>query len=168
MNNWSTIISNLKEGSDVTIDPARWNLATPGYTEIYDIWRKANFNTNAIKWTNYYPGVHFSNDVINYQVKNLSIKQVHRAWISKLDPGFMAPWHWDVDDNEQEYLKHGPITRYTIIINDMSHGHILIVGKDYYFNRLNNTVIKWSNYREWHSGINAGMEPSYMLHILGS
>lgn len=160
--------NNLTNGSDVTVDPARWNLDTPGYNEIYSIWKKANFNANAIKWTNYYPGQHFPEEVVTEQVKQLAIKHVHRSWISKLDPGFIAPWHWDVDDNEQEYLKHGPITRYTIMIEPMAHGHILIIGNEYYFNKPKNTIIKWNNYKEWHSGINAGMQPSYMLHILGS
>lgn len=168
MNNWDTIINSLTEGSDVTVDPSRWNLDNPGYTEIFKIWKNANFNLNSIKWTNYYPGLHFSEDVIKKQADYLKIKKVHRAWISKLDPGFMAPWHWDVDDNENEYLTHGPINRFTIMLEKMDHGHILIVGNEHYFNQPKDTVIKWDNYKEWHSGINAGMKPSYLLHILGS
>jgi hypothetical protein len=170
MTNWSTIISELtkKEGAEVNVDPERWNLNNPEYTKIFDMWKTANFNFNAIKWTNYYPGIHFSCDVVDQMQQSLKLKHVHRSWISKLDPGYMAPWHWDVDDNEEEYLKHGPIIRYTVIMETMCHGHILIIGNDNYFNQLENTVIKWDNYREWHSGINAGMTPNYMFHILGS
>jgi hypothetical protein len=167
MTDWNLVINNLSGGSDVTVDPTRWNLDNPGYVEIYDIWKNANFNFNSIKWTNYYPGVHFSNDIVNEQLKNLNLKKAHKSWISKIDPGYMAPWHWDVDDFEDEYLKDGPITRHTVIIENMSHGHILIVGDDHYFNRPKDTIIKWNNYKEWHSGINAGMTPSYMFHILG-
>lgn len=168
MSNLSIIIETLKDGSDVTVDPTRWNLDNPGYNKIYDIWKKANFNFQSIKWTNYYPGIHFPEEVVTQQMEYLKIKKVHRCWISKLDCGYMAPWHWDVDDNEEEYLTHGPITRYTVIIKNMAPGHILIVGNSHYFNQLDDTVIKWDNYREWHSGINAGMEPSFMFHILGS
>jgi hypothetical protein len=168
MHDWDTIIKNLTEGSEVTVDPARWNLDNPGYAEIFEIWKNANFNLNSIKWTNYYPGLHFPEDTVQEQADYLKIKKVHRSWISKLDPGFMAPWHWDVDDNEQEYLTHGPINRFTIILEKMEHGHILIVGTEHYFNQPKDTVIKWDNYKEWHSGINAGMKPSYLLHILGS
>jgi len=168
MNNWSSaIIETLKTGSDVTVDPERWNQGNPEYVKILNMWKAANFNLSAIKWTNYYPGQHFPETVIIEQLENLKITHVHRAWISKLDPGFLAPWHWDVDDNEQEYLKRGSITRYTVLIEPMAHGHILIIGDDYYYNKPEGTVIKWSNYKEWHSGINAGMSPSYMLHILG-
>ena len=167
MNNWNMIIENLKEGSDVTVDPDRWNLNNPEYKKILDMWKKANFNLDTIKWTNYYPGIHFPEDVVSQQLEYLNIKHVHRAWISKIDPGFMAPWHWDVDDNEEEFLKHGAIHRYTVIIRQMANGHVLIVGNDYYYNKTKDTIIKWSNHREWHSGINAGMEPSYMFHVLG-
>lgn len=168
MTNWLTIIEKLKNGSEVTVDPSRWNLNNPEYNKIYDIWKTANFNLQAIKWTNYYPGVHFSENVVKETAEELKIQHIHRSWISKIDSGFMAPWHWDVDDHEEEYLKYGPIKRYTVIIEQMAHGQILIIGNDYYFNKPAGTIIKWENYREWHSGINAGMSPSYMLHILGS
>ena len=168
MNNWNTIINGLSEGSVVTVDPNRWNLDNPEYNKIYDIWKKANFNFNSIKWTNYYPGVHFDEQVVERQREQLSIKHVHRSWISRIDPGFMAPWHWDVDDHEEDYLTHGPIKRYTVLIEQMMHGHILIIGREHYFNQPAGTIIKWANYKEWHSGINAGMTPSFMLHILGS
>lgn len=168
MINWNSVIERLKDGSEVTVDPARWNLDNPEYHKIYDIWKKANFNLSSIKWTNYYPGTHFPNEVVEQQAESLNLNHVHRSWVSKIDPGFMAPWHWDVDDYEQEYLKLGPIKRYTVIIEQMVHGHILIIGEDHYFNQPLGTVIKWSNYKEWHSGINAGMAPNYMFHILGS
>ena len=168
MNDWAIVIKNLADGSDVTVDPERWNLDNSEYKKIYDVWSDANFNFSSIKWTNYYPGINFPQDVVDCQAEYLKIKKVHRSWISRLDPGFMAPWHWDVDEHEKEYLKHGAITRYTVIIEKMTHGHILIIGDKHYFNQPTNTVIKWSNYREWHSGINAGMKPSYMFHILGS
>lgn len=164
---WPLIIEQLTGGSEVTVDPSRWNLSNPNYSQILNIWETANFNLKSIKWTNFYPGIHFSNDIVEEQANRLGINRVHRSWISKIDPGFMAPWHWDVDDNESEYLKYGPIVRYTIIIEQMVSGQILIIGDQYYFNQSEDTVIKWSNYREWHSGINAGMAPSFMFHILG-
>lgn len=168
MINWNSIIKSLKDGSEVTVDPSRWNLDNPEYNKIYDIWKRANFNLNSIKWTNFYPDIHFSKEIVEQQAANLNLKHVHRSWISKIDSGYMAPWHWDVDDHEQDYLKFGPIKRYTVIVEQMMHGHILIIGKDHYFNQPLGTVIKWANYREWHSGINAGMTPSHMFHILGS
>lgn len=168
ISNWSSIVTNLKDGSDVTVDPARWNLDNPEYKKILDIWTKAKFNLDTVKWTNYYPGKDFPEDVVKYFAEELHLQHVHRAWISKIDPGYMAPWHWDVDENEAEYLTHGPIKRYTVIVNQMASGHVLIIGSDYYYNKPSNTIIKWGNYNEWHSSMNGGMEPSYLFHILGS
>jgi len=167
MRNWEFVISNLKNGSDVTVDPAHWNLANPEYAKILELWKNANFNLESIKWTNYYPEKDFPGSVVNHIAQELNLTTVHRAWISKIDPGYMAPWHWDVDDNEADYLKHGVIKRYTIIIKQMAKGHTLIIGDDVFFNKPVDTIIKWSKHNEWHSSSNSGLEPSYLLHILG-
>lgn len=169
MIDWDTIITSIEhqEGSPVTTDPSRWNLDTPGYSEIYNMWQKANFNPNAIKWINYYPGTHFPESIVKEVADMLGLKGVHRSWISRIDPGYMAPHHWDIDDNEEDYLKHGPITRYTVIIKKFAHGHIFILENSYFYNTPKNTTILWRTHRDWHSGINAGMEPNYLFHILG-
>lgn len=168
MRNWDFIISKLTNGSDVTVDPSRWNMDNPEYSKILDLWKNANFNLDAVKWTNYYPEKDFPDGVVGHIAQELNLKQVHRAWISKIDPGYMAPWHWDVDDNESEYLKHGAIKRYTIIIRQMTKGHTLIIGDDVFYNKPVDTIIKWAKHNEWHSSSNAGLEPSYLFHILGS
>jgi hypothetical protein len=166
---WDHIIDTISviEGTSVTTDKERWNIETPGYTEIYQLWRNANFNCNTIKWINYYPNKDFDQDIIDIVSKSLNFRGVHRAWISRIDPGYMAPWHWDVDDNEHEYLKHGKIIRYTVMIKDFSKGHVFILNDDYYTKCLRGDLILWPNSRDWHSGINGGMESNYMLHILG-
>jgi hypothetical protein len=165
--NWDSVIELLstQEGVAVTTDPSRWNLDTPGYNEIYSMWKKANFNPTAIKWINYYPGKHFDQSIVDTVAESLNVG-VHRSWISRIDPGFFAPWHWDVDDNEAEYLKKGAIYRYSCFIEKPAHGHIFIVGDDYYYNQPQGRLLKWGNYKEWHSGINAGMTPKYMFHLL--
>lgn len=165
---WNKITNDLiiQDGVSITTDPSRWDLATEGYSEIYKLWQEAQFNTSAIKWTNYYPGKHFSQSVMDLISTHLKIIPI-RAWVSRIDPGYFAPWHWDVDDNEQEYLAKGEIHRFSIFIEPPTFGHIFVVGNDYLINEPLGSVIKWINYREWHSGINAGMTPKFMLHILG-
>jgi hypothetical protein len=63
MRNWEFVISNLKNGSDVTVDPAHWNLGNPEYVKILELWKNANFNLESIKWTNYYPEKDFPENV---------------------------------------------------------------------------------------------------------
>jgi hypothetical protein len=165
----TTVIDHIKcqQGSAVTADFDRWNLDTPGYLEIYKLWNDANFNTNSIKWINYYPDQHFNQSLVDDVSFYLRLNGVHRSWISKIDPGYYAPWHWDVDDNEQEYLKKGEIKRYSVMLSPPTIGHIFIVGEDYIYNCPIGSIFKWNNYKEWHAGINAGMTPHYMLHVIG-
>ncbi len=166
---WSDLIIDLqnKQGVEVTTNPEYWNLDTPGYSEIYKMWQDANFNKNSIKWTNYYPGTHFAQELVDDVAFYLRLTGVHRSWISRVDSGFIAPWHWDVDDNESAYLEKGPIKRYSVIMGNPTLGHIFILGDDYIYNVPWGSIFKWNNYKEWHSGINAGMCPKFMFHIIG-
>lgn len=165
---WGMLINELpNEGVEVTTNPEYWNLETSGYSEIYKMWEDANFNHASIKWTNYYPEKHFSKTIINDIAAYLQIKGVHRSWISRVDPGYFAPLHWDVDENENEFLKSGEILRYSILMGEPTYGHIFILGDDYIFGAPRGSIFKWNNYKDWHSGINAGMKPKYMLHLLG-
>jgi hypothetical protein len=92
---------------------------------------------------------------------------VHRAWISKVDPGFYAPWHWDADEKEQEYLDKGEVRRYSIFIGHKGLGHVFMLGKDYLYNLPKGSIFRWKDYKEWHAGMNAGLTPKYMFHIIG-
>lgn len=162
---WNDVISKLDNGKDITIDPNKWNLDTPGYEEIYKIWHDANFNVSAIKWTNFYPGENFSNDIDKKLCEHLEVNYL-RSWISRVDPGYFAPWHWDVDDNEDDYLKLGTPRRFSCFITPPSLGHIFILGKDYFFNTKQGSLYEWNNYKEWHAGINAGFQPKFIYHLL--
>jgi hypothetical protein len=79
----------------------------------------------------------------------------------------MTGYHYDIDDNEQEYLKHGLIKRYSVFISKPTVGHLFILDKEYIYNKPQGTIVKWGNYRDWHTGINSGFSNKYMFHILG-
>ncbi len=162
MINWGSIISNLKDGSVVTVDPARWRMSNPEYNEMLNLWKSKNFNTDSVKWTNYYDYGNIESTIAD----NLEIKPI-RSWISCVEPGYMTGYHYDIEDREKEYLEHGTIKRYSIFISEPDVGHLFILGKDYYFNKSVGTTLKWNNYREWHNGINGGLSNKYMFHILG-
>lgn len=162
MINWNLIISNLHNGNVVTVDPDRWKATNPEYKEMLDLWESKNFNTASVKWINYYD----YGNVESIIATNLNITPL-RSWISCVEPGFMTGYHYDIDDNEVEYLKHGRLKRYSIFISEPAIGHLFILGKDYYYNKPQGTIVKWNNYREWHNGINGGFTNKYMFHILG-
>lgn len=154
-------------GTSITTNFDYWDMSNNAYKDIYEKWQRANFNPNSIKWINYYPKKDFDEHVIIDIGAHISLNGIHRSWISRLDPGYYAPWHWDVDDNEDKYLEFGQIKRYSIIIHPPTLGHILIIGDDYIFNAPAGTIVEWKNHREWHAGINAGLVTNFMLHIVG-
>jgi hypothetical protein len=162
MINWNSIISNLTDGKVVTVDPARWKTSNPEYKEMLDLWTTNKFNTDSVKWTNYYA----TKDIEEVIANELNIKPL-RSWISCVEPGYMTGYHYDIDDNEQEYLKYGSLKRYSIFISEPTVGQIFILGKEYFYNKPQGTVLKWSNYREWHNGINGSFSNKYMFHLLG-
>jgi len=164
---WAELIASLDTGVDITPDLSKWNLDTPGYMDIYKMWQDANFNPASIKWTNYYPEKNYPQELVDKIAAALDLDGIHRSWISRVDPGYFAPWHWDVDDNEQDYLLYGKIRRYSIMLSGPVLGHIFILGDKYYYNSPEGLVVEWNDYKEWHSGINAGMKPKYMLHLIG-
>lgn len=162
MIDWNNIISNLKDGKVVTVDPTRWNMGNPEYAEMLKLWKDNNFNTDSVKWTNYYDTKELEFEIS----KKLSIK-ILRSWISCIEPGYMTGYHYDIDDNEEEYLTHGKIKRYSIFISEPAVGHLFILGKEYCYNKPQGTVLKWGNYRDWHNGINGGLKNKYMFHVIG-
>ena len=165
MINWNNIICNLKNGKIIIVDPVVYAVSQSSsseYQSILALWKSKNFNTASVKWTNYYD----TKDIELEIAQQVSITPI-RSWISCVEPGYMTGYHYDIDDNEQEYLKNGTLKRYTVFISEPDVGHVFVLGKDYYFNQLPGTILKWDNYRDWHNGINGGLSNKYMFHILG-
>jgi hypothetical protein len=135
---------------------------------VFRNWKDANFNMDAIKWSNYYPGTGFPWEVAEKVAEHVGLNGIHRAWISRLDPGCMAPWHFDGDDKVASYLEKGEVKRYVCTMSKPVHGHIFILGEDDYFcSSPQGTLFKWNYFREWHGGINAGLTPKYQFHLIG-
>lgn len=166
---WNELIKELetRSGVDLCYDSSHWkNSNDIKYQQIKKTWDDCNFNKQSVKWTNYYPDKDFSQSITDSVAKYLRVN-IHRSWISRIDPGFCAPWHWDVDDNEERYLKLGIPKRYSILIGPPTLGHIFLLGNDYIYNVPQGSIFKWKNYKEWHSGVNVGMKPKWMFHLLG-
>jgi hypothetical protein len=166
MIDWDIIIAKLTDGAEVTTDPGRWNLSNPDYLEIYEKWQKANFNMSAIKWINFYPDKHFDQEIVDVVAEDLELT-VHRAWISRIDPGYFAPWHWDADDNLKSYESKGDITRYSIFMTKLSPGHFFTVDNRTFSDFQQGSIYRWQSYKSWHAGANAGLTPKFMFHIIG-
>lgn len=159
---WNTVIDNLQNGSVVTVDPSRWNMSNPEYAKILELWKENNFNTDSVKWTNFY-----QYGDIEKQIADSFNLTALRSWISCVEPGFMTGYHYDIDDNERAYLEKGQLIRYSIFISKPDIGHLFILDKEYHYNKPQGSTLRWNNYRDWHNGINGGLSNKYMFHLIG-
>lgn len=164
----SALIQQLEHvaGDAVTTDPSRWKFSNPEYKKIHDLWIDASFNKDSIQWINYYPHKHYDATFSENIAAVLNLSRTHRSWISRINPGYYAPLHWDIDDNEARYLSHGEIKRYSMMMT-ASIGHLFILDDTYIYNKDIGTIIQWHDHRAWHAGSNAGLKSKYMFHILG-
>lgn len=168
---WQEIIKEIKDipGDQKNLRFFEMLSSKNQYKYIFNQLKDANFNLNSIEWINYYPGIHYQSSVDEVVKTWLDLKGIHRAWISRVNPGFYAPWHWDVDDQEKEYLKKGSIKRYSGFLDHQLNNiaHAFVIENDYVVNTKQGEFIYWKNHRSWHAGMNAGISPKFMYHILG-
>jgi hypothetical protein len=168
MINWYEIVKSIatNPGKVITADVAIWNTNNPEYIEIYKLWQDCNVNMSSIRWINYYPGLDFDQSVVDEFAKLVNVTPL-RSWISRIDPGYCAPLHYDIDDNESEYLENGTLYRFTCFIIHPIVGHVMAVDKEYLHSQPLGAVYAWPNYRAWHGAMNAGLRSNYMFHLIG-
>ena len=176
---WGSIIRSLGTGTRIDftkilphVEPDSIAVNKEELTKIHDHLVSCNYNTDTIVWTNYYSDKNNFDESITIKLANYLNVNVIRAWISRIDPGYISGWHFDSDAEEEDFLKIGFPIRYSIVITENPEsGHIFILRGDSgdvtYGNTPQGTVIKWDHYKNWHTGINAGITPTYMFQLLG-
>jgi hypothetical protein len=137
------------------------------YREVISTWEKAGYDLKQIEWWDYYPGLHFDIEVQQVFERMFNIKP-RRVFISKVMPGNMVPYHWDVEDHEKEWLKEDTLVRYVCFIDPPKFGHVMILEDNAFHNVERGEIYQWDNYRSHHAGVNGGEGPQYLFHFLGS
>lgn len=136
------------------------------YREVIELWDNAGYNLEKIEWYDYYPGEHFDIEVQNI-FADIVNADPRRVFVSEVWPGVVVPYHWDVEDNEKEWLAQGDLKRYTCFMDKPYFGHVLVVEDDCFYNAKQHEIYEWDHYKDWHAGANAGVEPYYLFHFLG-
>jgi hypothetical protein len=166
---WNTILEQIKdkEGEARTYGVDFYVNADGRFNNIIDLWKQAGYDkSGTVEWINYYPGKHFDQSVVEAFEKFTGYKCA-RAWISKIRPGKYAPYHWDIDDQEEEYLAQGELKRWSCTVSEPSKGQVFIVEDTVIHNEPQGTVIEWPNHRAWHAGGNCSFKPKYLFNFLG-
>jgi hypothetical protein len=164
---WTNIIRNLGEGKSKTLDNPDHLYDEKGFSEILSLWKTAGYyENNSAQWINYYPGTNFDDEITRLFSNFVGVDSV-RSWISRVNPGRTAPWHWDADDNISEYEEKGELVRFSCHIGDSEPGHIFILENDIFHHENSGNTYKWDKWNQWHAGINLGWNAKYMYNFLG-
>jgi len=167
---WSALLEEIKDkDGDVRSYGVDFYQNKDGrFNEIIDMWKTAGYDkSGTVEWINYYPGQHFSEHYIK-QFEEYTDTTGVRAWVSKIKPGRYAPYHWDIDDFEEDYLKQGKLVRFTAHPSKPVLGQVLIVEEDVFHNQPTGNVYQWPDHRAWHAGGNCSFEPKYLFNFLGA
>jgi hypothetical protein len=137
------------------------------YRTLINNWIDAGYNIEEVEWYDYYPGVHFD---ISVQDKIAEIVNAipRRVFVSEVYPGKFVPWHWDIEDKEDEWLAEGKLVRYVVFMQAPQVGHMLPLDKECFYNIPQGDIWQWDDYKNWHAGINLGTVPHYLFHFLGT
>lgn len=120
----------------------------------------------SVRFEHFYPGLDFDQSIADNFGKfvNATPKMI---WVSKIMPGYCAPWHWDIIEHENEYRKEGEVVRFHCHLSKPKPGHVFMIeNKAFYMEEQGNTY-QWNDLRAWHAGSNVGLEPKWLLTFTG-
>jgi hypothetical protein len=160
---WTQVVANIENLEGIVLPKLIW--PNPHFSKMRSMYENSNYIMDSAEWINYYPDQHYD-EILNKEFgKTVGKLRYARAWISRINPGKTAPWHWDLDDGEEEYLKEGKLVRYSC---KMSEGvaQVAIVGNTAIHGGMIGDIHQWPDHRLWHGSVNAGLTPKYQFNYL--
>lgn len=143
------------------------NSLLASYREVIGNWQNAGYNLDQIVWYDYYPGEHFPIEVQDKFAQFINAKPL-RVFVSEVMPGVTIPYHWDVEDKEEEWLEtYGQLYRFVCCMDKPNIGAGLFFDKDFLYMNKQGDTYEWTNYKDYHSSANGADKPSYYFHFLG-
>jgi hypothetical protein len=168
---WNSVIADLEKQEPGYIGPRHdVGYDVPGVEEVARPLRDAGYKMgheggNA-RWGMFFPGTHFDKLVVDKFLQFVGIEDYINCWISKVAPGDVAPWHWDITDDEATLaLESKGLVRFHCHVSPPTHGHIFIVEDTCLYNRAQGDVFQWPDRKSWHAGANAGLTPKYTFNL---
>jgi hypothetical protein len=169
---WHSVIESIEDQQSAYIGP-RHDVGhhVSGVEEVAKPLREAGYKMkheggNA-SWDMYLPGTNFDKKIAEKFCEWVGMSSYINAWISRVKPGDVAPWHWDITDDEKTLEHKKEIVRYHCHISPPAPGHVLIVEDHCLYNQETGATWKWPKRTSWHAGSNAGLVPKYIFNIWG-
>jgi hypothetical protein len=125
------------------------------------------YDWELVKWQSFWLNAEF-NDIIKIFTETTQKNNI-RCFVSRLDPGNVAPYHWDECEcyNRTE-TNLDKIFRYTCFLNTPDIGQTFIVKDKCFYNEEQGNVYQWDHYTDFHGAFNTGTDPHYLLHFVGT
>jgi hypothetical protein len=175
---WDTFIAELEIIPPMVgyqREDDRANSNDPSVAEVVTSWKTAGYDlshsiTSPVAWEAWYSGEHFDNQIVDKLSNLLNITPIDVSMVTRLIPGRLAPWHWDIRDQDtidrfNSYKK--TIIRVHIHMNKPNPGHIFVIEDQCFYNEKQGDMYKWPDWRSYHCGANCGMVPKYQFSIIG-
>ena len=168
---WQAVVDSLQDTPPGYVGPRHSkDDDIIGIKEMAKLWDDAGFKLikdgGTAGWDMFFPGEHFELDIVD-RFSNFVNANCVNCWISRVNPGYMTPWHWDCNDNEDEWRKIPNLLRVTCNISRPQPGHAIMVEDFVVYNAEQGNVYQWPDRTNWHGGINCGFSPKYLLNYIG-
>lgn len=174
---WDSVIRDIEKATPDYIGPLHEvgdGETVPGVDEVVGQlrdagYKKINEGGNA-GWDMFFPGSSFDEAVAQKFMEFVGMDDYINCWVSRVLPGDVAPWHWDITDDPAtlEAENNGNMRRFHCHIDKPKPGHIVIVDNMCLYNQNQGNVWQWPERKSWHAGANAGLEPKYLFNIWGN
>lgn len=157
---WQQLIKHLETQTPYVGPKHKAGDDIPGLDEVTNMWNKAGLGPT-VEWDMFYPGDHFDSTIVKQFAEWAGLESYTNAWVSRIHPGYCAPQHWDVQDDEPL-----PDTiRYHVHMGQPQFGHIFIAEDKCLYNQQQGATYKWTSRKAWHAGANCGLVPKYIFNI---
>lgn len=168
---WNQVLDHLSNQTPSYIGPRHRSTDNiVGLSDIAEKWESAGYRLavdgGSAGWDMFLPKDKFDYSVVEKFSEWVGINPIN-AWISRVNPGMVAPWHWDANDAEEEYNSLPDMLRFSCHISPPSPGHIFIVDDQCFYNQKQGSTYQWPSRKSWHAGANCGLVPKYIFNIFG-
>lgn len=171
--NWDSLVESVINQEPAYVGPRhRDDDDVPGIAEVANVWNTGGYKLREhggnAQWDMFFPGQNFDPEIATQFAKYVGLESAETAyvWVSRINPGNVAPWHWDVTDDEVT-LDLKDRVRYHCHIQrpEDTIGHTLIVEETCLYMPAQGSVYKWPSRKSWHGGSNCGPNPMYTFNF---
>jgi hypothetical protein len=121
---------------------------------------RATYDLTRTEWDFYDGGFHFQDDRPS-EIAELMDQTLLSYDVSRIQPGFIAPWHQD-----PIVLNDPRIQRWTLTITDPVKGQFVQVEDQVLVMPKRNTLYRWLDPMAEHGAANFSMQDYWLLHLL--